>query len=103
MPIKTQVNLYVLGLDWSATPRLTIPGDFAYRGDRTASNNTQVHRVFADYIINKNIDIYSQIRLERNRSGAAESFYSNGGSSYQGSGYPNENQLAFINGFRFKF
>ena len=103
VPVKTQVNLYVAGLDWSATKRLTLSGDFAYRDDLTAKNNTQVYRVFADYIVNQYIDVYSQLGFERNNGGAAESFYSAGASSYLGSGYPDQSQFAFINGVRFKF
>ena len=103
IPFKEQVNLYACGFDWQITRRLVLSGDFAYRDNTTLHNNTQLYRLLADYIINPYFDVYSQIGYIINGGGAAESFYSDGPTDFSGTGYRNQGQFAFINGFRFKF
>ncbi len=103
VPVPTQVNLYTAGIDWSITPKLTLSGEFDYRDNRTLNNDTQIYRGSGVYVVNAHLDVYAQLVYEVNHGGASESLYSNGGASYLGSGYPNQTQLAYIQGIRIRF
>lgn len=103
VPVPTQVNLYSVGADYAITPKLTVSGEFDYRDNVTRANNTEIYRLSSVYVINSFLDVYSQLVYEVNNGGAAESLYSDGSSSYLGTGYPNQSQLAFVNGIRARF
>jgi hypothetical protein len=103
VPVPTQVNLYSVGADYALTAKWTVSGEIDYRDDLTRDNNTQIFRLSTDYTINQFIDVYSQLVYEMNHGGAAESLYSLGDATYLGSGFPNQTQLAFVNGIRVRF
>lgn len=90
------------GLDYQATPKLTLSGDVMYKKNTTASNHTMVYRALAQYQLFKPLALIANVAYLQNSDGATESLV-NTDSAYVGGGYPNQSQLSTAVGVKFVF
>lgn len=90
------------GLDYQATPKLTLSGDVTYKENTTASNHTMEYRALAQYQLFKPLSLIANVVYLKNSNGATESLV-NTDSPYVGGGYPNQNQLSTAVGVKFVF